>query len=66
LGGAADGFLRVGFIGFMMTNGTTSGSPDFPMTGHVTCHSADDSALDASLSLSCIGECEAENGGANY
>jgi hypothetical protein len=50
----------------MMTNGTTSGSPDFPMTGHVTCHSADDSALDASLSLSCIGECEAENGGANY
>jgi hypothetical protein len=50
----------------MMTNGTTGGSADLPMTGHVTYRSAGDSALDASLCLCCVAECEAENGGTNY
>jgi hypothetical protein len=58
-------FLCIGFVGFMMTDCTPSGSANFPVACHMTGCSADDCALDATLGLGGGRKHESENGGAN-
>jgi len=44
-------FLRIGFVGFMMTNYAANRSTSFAVPSHVAGHSANDCAFDAPLGL---------------